>query len=67
MLKLISWIWGCSSDSETLDDPEELKSEIKRLDDMMASYRDFGYDDMADECAQRKHLLEKELGRLQRL
>ena len=67
MLNLFSWIWGCSSDAETLEDPEELKLEIKRLEDMIASYRDFGYEDMVDECVQRKHLLEKELGRLQRL
>ena len=67
MLNLFSWIWGCSSDAETLEDPEALKLEIKRLEDMIASYRDFGYEDMVDECVQRKHLLEKELGRLQRL
>ena len=66
MLRLFSWIWGCSSDSELLDDPEALKSEIKRLDDMMLDYRAFGYEDMAEECGQRKQLLEKELGRLQR-
>jgi len=64
VLSLFSWIWGCSSDSEPLEDPEQIRSEIRRLDDMAVSYRDFGYEDMAAECVQRKHLLEKELGRL---
>ena len=49
-----------------MDDPERIRSEIKRLEDMALAYRDFGYEDMASECAQRKQLLEKELGRLQR-
>ncbi|HEX7899182.1 MAG TPA: hypothetical protein VF950_15560 [Planctomycetota bacterium] len=66
MLRLFSWIWGCSPDSQVLDDPEALRSEIKHLDDMIADYRAFGYEDMAQECMQRKHMLEKELGRLQR-
>lgn len=64
MLSLISWIWGCSSDSEPMDDPERIRSEIKRLEDMAVDYREFGYEDMASECVQRKQLLEKELGRL---
>ena len=66
MLSLFSWIWGCSSDSEALDDPEQIRSEIRRLDDMIGAYRDFGYEDMVSECVQRKQLLEKELRRLQR-
>ena len=66
MLGLFSWIWGCSSDSELMDDPDRIRSEIKRLEDMAVAYRDFGYEDMASECTQRKQLLEKELVRLQR-
>jgi len=36
VLSLFSWIWGCSSDSEPMDDPERIRSEIKRLEDINA-------------------------------
>lgn len=64
MLSLISWIWGCSTDQEVLDDPGRIRDEIRRLDEMVKAYGDFGYDDMAAECSQRKALMEKALGRL---
>jgi hypothetical protein len=64
VLSLISWIWGCSTDREVLDDPQRVRAEIHRLEDMVQAYRDFGYEDMAEECAQRKSLLERQLRNL---
>jgi hypothetical protein len=67
VLSLISWLWGCSSDVETPREPELIRSEMRRLDEMIRGYREFGYEDMAAECAQRKQSLEKELSRLRRV
>lgn len=58
-------MWGCP-DREAPDSPGKVRDEIRRLDEMIRAYRDFGYDDMASECVQRKALMEKVLRRLVR-
>lgn len=55
---------GSFRETEAVDDPRRLRAEIRRLDEMIAAYRDFGFDDLAADGARRKSALQEELRRL---